>query len=124
MSHSKRFSSKASQLFGLLAAGLLSASAQAADTRTAAPAAPAAEPTPPKTNSLENVGDEAERVNIETIKQKYWARGNEDELGVVQNRMYTKEHKFEFGLYGGVVSTDPFLTVYSASFSLAYHYNE
>lgn len=89
------------------------ASASAADS------APKAAP-----NSLENVGTEAERLNIENIRQKYWARGDENELGVVQNRMYTKARKFELGVYGGVVSTDPFLSVYSLNASLGYHFSE
>ena len=70
------------------------------------------------------MGSEAERLNIENIKQKYWARGDESELGVVQNRMYTKSKKFELGLYAGVVATDPFLSVYSLGASLNYNFNE
>jgi outer membrane beta-barrel protein len=65
-----------------------------------------------------------ERVNVENIKQKYWARGDESELGVVQNRLYSKAGKFEFGLLGGVVATDPFLSVQSLGFSLGYHFSE
>lgn len=98
----------------------LTTPALAADADTSTKAAPSA----PAANSLENAGDAAERVNIENIKQRYWARGDENELGVVQNRMYTKAHKFEIGLYGGVVSTDPFLTVYSLNGSIGYHFNE
>lgn len=78
----------------------------------------------PATNTLEGSTTEAERVNIENIKQKYWARGDENELGVVQNRMYTKARKFELGVYGGIVSTDPFLSVYSLNATLGYHFNE
>ena len=46
-----------------------------------------------------DVDSEAERVNVDTIKEKYWARGDQSELGVVQNRAYTKAHKWEFGLF-------------------------
>src|SRR5476649_915658 len=65
-------------------------------------------------HSLDDVsGSEAEHVNVENIKSKYWARGDESELGVVQNRLYSKEHKIEVGVFGGVVATDPFLQVNS-----------
>jgi outer membrane beta-barrel protein len=79
---------------------------------------------PAATQTLDSVGSEAERLNIENIKQKYWARGDESELGVVQNRMYTKTRKFELGVYAGVVATDPFLSVYSLTGTLSYHFNE
>src|SRR5690606_17566597 len=75
------------------------------------------------TQTLDGINSEAERVNIENIKQKYWARGDEGELGVVQNRMYTKTRKFELGVYTGVVATDPFLSVYSLSGTFAFHFN-
>jgi outer membrane beta-barrel protein len=66
----------------------------------------------------------AERVNTENIKNKYWARGDESELGVVQNRTYSKSGKFEFSLLGGVDFTDPFLNVYTAGARFGYHFNE
>lgn len=69
-------------------------------------------------------GAEVERINVESIKEKYWARGDESELGVVQNRTYSKENKFEFGLNGGILSSDPFLTVRSTGFSFGYHFSE
>ena len=68
--------------------------------------------------------DTGEQVNVDNIKKKYWARGNESELGVVQNRTYTKERKLEVGLLGGIVSTDPFLTVDTLGFDIGYHFNE
>jgi outer membrane beta-barrel protein len=66
----------------------------------------------------------AERVNVENIKEKYWARGDETEMGVVQNRTYSKEHKWELGIYAGAVLTDPFLNVADAGISLGYHFSE
>ncbi|MGK5084937.1 outer membrane beta-barrel domain-containing protein [Bdellovibrionota bacterium FG-1] len=77
-------------------------------------------PTPEATPSLE----QSERVNVEDIKQKYWARGDENELGVVQNRIYSKDKKFEFGIFGGFVTTDPFLNVNNIGASLGFHFNE
>src|SRR4051812_36371765 len=52
-----------------------------------------------------------EQVNVENIKERYWARGNETELGVVQNRAYSKTNKLELGFLGGVAFSDPFLTL-------------
>lgn len=72
-------------------------------------------------------GDNAqagEKVNVDSIREKYWARGNESELGVVQNRLYSKERKFEFGTFVGLLSSDPFLSVRSTGLSLGYHFSE
>jgi outer membrane beta-barrel protein len=66
----------------------------------------------------------SERVNVENIKQKYWARGDESELGVVQNRTYSKDKKFEIGLFGGLITTDPFLSVKNTGASLGFHFSE
>lgn len=68
--------------------------------------------------------DAAERVNVDAIKEKYWAGGEEAEMGVVQNRLYSKERKWNLGLYTGVFSTDPFLSVYSLGASLGYNFTE
>jgi outer membrane beta-barrel protein len=66
----------------------------------------------------------AERVNTDSIKEKYWARGDENEIGVVQNRLYSKEHKYELSLLTGVDITDPMLTVYTLGARLGYHFSE
>lgn len=66
----------------------------------------------------------AERVNVENIKEKYWARGDETELGVVQNRTYSKAHKWELGVNAGAVLTDPFLDVADVGVSLGYYFSE
>lgn len=68
--------------------------------------------------------DAAERVNVEKIKEKYWARGDSTELGVVQNRLYSKAKRVEFSLLGGLVTTDPFLSVKQFGGSLGYHFSE
>jgi outer membrane beta-barrel protein len=67
---------------------------------------------------------DAEKVNVDTIKERYWARGESSELGVVQNRLYSKERKFELGTFGGVISTDPFLSVKNTGATLGYHFSE
>lgn len=66
----------------------------------------------------------AERVNVDSIKEKYWARGNEAELGVVQNRIYTKAKLFELGVLGGIQISDPFLSTKQFGLSLGYHFTE
>lgn len=69
-------------------------------------------------------GDDSEQVNVDQIKEKYWARGNETELGVVQNRTYSKKGKLEFSLLSGVIFSDPFLNVNPVGFSVGYHLTE
>jgi outer membrane beta-barrel protein len=83
----------------------------------------AAEPTPNTTQQKSSASD-VEQVNVDSIKEKYWARGNETELGVVQNRTYSKAKRVEFGLLGGILFSDPFLSVQTAGASLGYHFNE
>ena len=67
---------------------------------------------------------EDDRVNVDAIKEKYWAKGDDAELGVVQNRMYTKVGRFEVGTFGGVIISDPFLDVTSLGASIGYHFSE
>lgn len=66
----------------------------------------------------------AQEVSVDAIKRKYWAQGNENEMGVVQNRAYSKEHSFQVGTFGGIITTDPFLSVKNTGFSLGYHFSE
>lgn len=68
--------------------------------------------------------DQAERVSTEAIKEKYWARGEESEVGVVQNRLYSKAHHFEASLLGGFDFNDPMLSVYTLGARIGYHFNE
>ena len=68
--------------------------------------------------------DEEEKGNVEGIKEKYWARGEQTQMGVVQNRAYSKEKKFQFALLTGVTFSDPFLMVEQVGFSFGYHFNE
>lgn len=78
----------------------------------------AAEPTsPPASNET------GEAVDVSKIQEKYWAQGKESELGVVQNRRYTLARKFQIGLYGGNLSSDPFLSVHHYGLSAGYHFS-
>ncbi len=76
-------------------------------------------------NAAEPTSNESpEEVSVEKIKEKYWARGEESELGVVQNRTYSKERKLEASLIGGMITTDPFLTVKTVGASIGFHLSE
>jgi len=65
-----------------------------------------------------------EEADVEQIKEKYWARDDESEIGVVQNRLYTNKKKFEIGLLVGSVQGDPFLVNTSLGVSAGYHFTE
>jgi outer membrane beta-barrel protein len=67
---------------------------------------------------------DGERLNVDSIKEKYWARGDEAELGVVQNRTYSKKRKLEFSLLGGTLMTDPFLNVKTLGGTIGFHFSE
>jgi outer membrane beta-barrel protein len=90
----------------------------------------AAQPTPTPTATAAavtpsaNDTTNAERVNTDAIKEKYWARGDESEIGVVQNRLYSKAGKIEFQIIGGLINSDPFVSTYNLGGRLGYHINE
>ena len=65
-----------------------------------------------------------EKVNVDSIKEKYWAQGEQQELNVVQNRQYTKSKKIELGAFGGLIFSDPFLSVKLAGASVGFHLSE
>jgi outer membrane beta-barrel protein len=86
--------------------------------------APEQKEAPATPSTADDNAAKAERVNVESIKQKYWARGDESELGVVQNRLYSKEYRLEMQLFGGILATDPFLTVQTLGASVGFHFSE
>jgi outer membrane beta-barrel protein len=65
-----------------------------------------------------------EEVEIDKIKDKYWSSDETTEVGVVQNRLYSKAKKFELGLDAGMMNSDPFLSVTSLGGSLGYSLTE
>lgn len=87
---------------------------------TAVAADPAPAPEAPAAEAAPN-GDD---VDVDAIKQKYWATGDQTEMGVVQNRLYSKAGKFQLGLLGGVALSDPFLNIKPYGGSIGYHFNE
>lgn len=72
----------------------------------------------------ETVAAEGEAVDVSKVTEKYWAQGKDSELGVVQNRKYTSENRFELDLLTGSISTDPFLSVHQYGGSLGYHFSQ
>ncbi len=67
---------------------------------------------------------EGEAVDVSKVAEKYWAQGKDTELGVVQNRKFTSEHRFELDLLAGTDSIDPFLTVKHLGGSLGYYFSQ
>jgi outer membrane beta-barrel protein len=63
------------------------------------------------------------KVDISQVQQKYLANTS-NEIQVVQNRKYTKVHKFELGITGGLVSADPFVNDSTLGGFLGYHFSE
>ena len=66
----------------------------------------------------------AEKVNVDALKQKYWEKADDSELRIVQNRQFTKDGKLELQLFGGFLSSDPFLSVKAYGLGLGYHFTE
>lgn len=66
----------------------------------------------------------AEAVDVNKIKEKYWAKGSETEIGVVQNRLYSKQGRVETGLFYATISSDPFLSMSGVGGEAGYHFSE
>lgn len=65
-----------------------------------------------------------EKVNVDKIKQKYWAKGDKASLRVVQNRLFIKDKKLEFSLGYLTSDGDPFIDTKGLSFLLGFHLSE
>lgn len=66
----------------------------------------------------------AEAFDVDNIKKKYWARGDESQLGVVQNRLYKKANRWSLGFFVGAQFADPFLLVTPIGMTAGYHFSE
>jgi len=107
--------------------------APAAQTQ-AAPAQQAAAPqvAPPanvdtlklSTSDNDEAGTLPERIDVQSMKKRYWTVGNEDLMDVVQNRLYTKKGRMEAALRYGFWSDDPFIDHKTIGLSLGFHLNE
>jgi outer membrane beta-barrel protein len=85
--------------------------------------AQAASPSPTPAE-VKEVSPDGEAVDVSKVTEKYWAQGKDTELGVVQNRKYTSEHRFELDLFTGTVSSDPFLSIHHYGGSLGYSFSQ
>ncbi len=101
-------------LFALVVAGGLPTEALSDDELAPPPAGAKAQPNAPKGTKLD----------VESVKRKYWAQGNESEMSVVQNRLYTKEGKFELGLFYANQVGDPFLVIRDFGGLISHHFTE
>jgi outer membrane beta-barrel protein len=100
----------------MILTGCAASVAHAADA-PAAPSAAAAGEAPADAAS----GDD---VDVDAIKKKYWATGDQTEMGVVQNRLYSKAGKLQLGVNGGVGFSDPFLSLKPVGANLGFHFSE
>jgi outer membrane beta-barrel protein len=82
----------------------------------------AASPSP--TPAIQEASPDGEAVDVSKVTEKYWAQGKDTELGVVQNRKYTSEHRFELDFFAAAVSTDPFLSVHAFGGSVGYYFTQ
>lgn len=67
-------------------------------------------------------GAQPKRVDVEQLKKQYW--NEETQYEVVQNRLYPKSGRMELQLFGGSISSDPFLATTFMGVTLGYHFNE
>ena len=74
--------------------------------------------------TAKNTEDKGEEIAVDQIHDRYWAQGRDVEVGVVQNRIYSKRKKFELAVTGAKLNGDPFLTTNTLGGSLGYHFSE
>lgn len=77
-----------------------------------------------QTSEADEAGTLPERIDVQSMKRRYWTVGNEDLMDVVQNRRYTKKGRLEAALKYGFWSDDAFQDQKSIGASLGYHINE
>ena len=65
-----------------------------------------------------------EKIDVDKLQEKYWAQGKEAEMGVVQNRRYSKVNRFDLGFQSGILSSDPFLSTHASGLTLGYSFTE
>lgn len=70
----------------------------------------------------ENTEHKARQVNVDRLKEQYWRK--DENVDVVQNRIYSKAKKIEINVFAGPAAQDPFLQVREVGGSLGYHFNE
>lgn len=73
--------------------------------------------------TLDSPESKRQQADVEKIEKEYWAR-QEEELSVVQQRLYTNRRKIELNILLGSVSSDPFLVNRSLTVTAGYHFSE
>ncbi len=78
-------------------------------------------------NSKSYAADEkkssSDKMDLEQLEKKYWS-AKDDDYAVVQNRTFTKEHRFYVGVSGGIPINDPYSTGQVVDLSTGYFFNE
>lgn len=88
-------------------------------------ASKSASPESPSQDEKPSVPSDADdEADVQEIKRKYWARGDETKFDVVQERLYRKSGKFELAAFTGAVLSDPFLDISNYGADLGYHFSE
>jgi outer membrane beta-barrel protein len=68
---------------------------------------------------MRNSNTAPKRIDLKKVKSE-----QSSEVQVVQNRLFKKVGRLRLGVFGGVVSTDPFLSVYHAGGKLGYSFTD
>lgn len=76
------------------------------------------------TSTRTNKASTGEHVAVDFADQDYWNMTDSKSLRVVQNRTFSKTHRLELGLLGGITSSDPFLAIYHTGAKLGFYITE
>lgn len=63
------------------------------------------------------------KIDISDLENRYWTE-KDKEFSVVQNRIYTKAHKFSVAPSFGTIINDPFTTTLNYGLTANYYFNE
>ncbi len=109
-------------IFLTVASSAFAAPPPARQANPSAPTTPDA--VKPAMSDADEAGTLPERIDVQSMKRRYWTVGNEDLMDVVQNRRYTKKGRLETALRYGTWSDDAFQDQKSIGLSVGYHLNE
>jgi outer membrane beta-barrel protein len=109
-------------IFLTVASSAIAAPPPARQANPSAPQTP--EAVKPGISDADEAGTLPERIDVQSMKRRYWTVGNEDLMDVVQNRRYTKKGRVETALRYGNWSDDAFQDQKSIGLSVGYHLNE
>jgi outer membrane beta-barrel protein len=94
-----------------------------ADSKKPAQSSSANPPAPAAADAKAGAKPADEKVDISDLENKYWAPKDTD-FSVVQNRTYTKEHRFFFSTEYGIPVSDTYSTGNLYSFTGNYFFSE